>query len=197
MRKRLKLNTFLIVLFFFLFLLMTPLIIHGKTPQSTQLVKVAYTEKDFVAEIAQDVKPLAKIYGVRPSVIIGQIILETNSGRTLLAARYKNLFSLTARPGQDFIGLIKSRPTSQSRGNSKVHFVHYRNWEASIADYFYTLRNGQLWGKHLYRLLATEVGYKEAAQALEEYIYPDDKHYSDKLIKVIEENNLTAYDKKN
>lgn len=102
---------------------------------------------------------------------------------------------MEARPGQAFANLYVSKNVASQQNNSFVRFTRYPDWQNSIADYFSTLRKGQVWDKQLYRELAIQEGYKAPAQALEDYIYSYDKDYSNKLIKVIEDNDLTRFDK--
>lgn len=194
MRVRLKLPLFLGLVFLFLLGLVFPLVKNAHSNQAYETVAVPYSEKEFIAKIGPEVKPYAETYGVRPSVIIGQIILESQSGQTLLASRYHNLFAMQAQPGHASVQLISSRPVAQNPENSLLRFSRYKDWEDSIADYFVTLRKGQVWDQQLYRQLATQEGYKAPAQALEDYIYSYDKDYSNKLIKVIEDNDLTRFD---
>lgn len=194
MRKRLKLPIFIAVIGAFLFCFIIPMILHARTPEATKAVPSPYTEKEFITIVSRQVKPQAQAYGIRPSVVIGQILLESQNGNTLLAHKYHNLFAVEARPGQDSVLLLTSHPMAEYDANSKVRFTNYKDWKASIEDYFRMLKTGQVWDKQLYRMLASQEGYKAPAQALEEYIYPYDKDYSDKLIKVIEEKNLTQYD---
>ncbi|VTS21919.1 glycoside hydrolase family 73 protein [Streptococcus pseudoporcinus] len=194
MRARLKLPVFLAILAFFLLICVFPLIINSHANQAYKRVNVPYTQKEFINKISKEVIPYAKVYGIRSSIIIGQILLESQNGQTLLASRYHNLFGMEARPGQAFVNLYVSKTVASQSKDSFVRFTRYPDWQNSIADYLSTLRQGQVWDKHLYRELATQEGYKAPAQALEDYIYSYDKDYSNKLIKVIEDNDLTQFD---
>ncbi|MGT2844522.1 glucosaminidase domain-containing protein [Streptococcus hongkongensis] len=194
MRSRLTLNTFLLLLFFFVFAIVTPLLLHAKTPNASQLVTVPYSEKGFIDDIAKRVKPYAKIYGIRPSIVIGQIVIDSQNGQSILAAKYHNLFSMLAKPGDNYVILESTKPILTNPNNTRLKFSSYPNWEASIADYFACLRQGTIWDKQLYHQLATQEGYKAPAESLGKYIYSYDKNYPTKLIKVIEDKNLTQYD---
>nr|WP_288623857.1 glucosaminidase domain-containing protein [uncultured Streptococcus sp.] len=48
---------------------------------------------------------VAASYGVRPSIIIAQAVLESNYGTNLLAVKYHNLFAVQAQVGQTAIEL--------------------------------------------------------------------------------------------
>ncbi len=132
---------------------------------------------------------------MRPSIIIGQILLETKNGKTLLSAKYHNLFSLPAQSGTNDVLLKTNKPIGSYPANSSVNFAQYKEWEGSIVDYFQVMSKGTLWDKQLYRSLSTEEGYKAPAQAIQEYQYPYDKTYASRLIKTIEKYDLTHYDK--
>lgn len=194
MRSRLKLNSFLILLFFFIFAMIMPLIMNAKTPNSSQLIKVPYSEKVFIDDVAKEVKPYAKAYGVRPSIIIGQILIDSQGGQSILSAKYHNLFSMLAKPGDNHVILETTKPVLNNPTTTKLKFATYPSWKESIADYFASLSQGQVWDQQLYRELATFEGYKLPAQSLEKYIYSYDNNYAAKLIKVIEEKDLTKYD---
>lgn len=57
------------------------------------------------------------------------------------------------------------------------------------------LHGNKIWDKALYTTMMTSSGYKTVARALQAAGFNSDPNYADKLIAVIEENNLTDYDK--
>ncbi|HEL0648696.1 glucosaminidase domain-containing protein [Streptococcus equi subsp. zooepidemicus] len=189
MRKRLKFSYFLVFLVFIMVALIGPLLFNAKGTSASQEMPVPYTERQFIQLVAKEVKPLAKNYGIRPSILIGQIILETNYGRTLLAAKYHNLFSLQPAPGQASISLKK-----QATSKHKTAYAIYRDREDSIRAYLSWLSQGTGEEKKLYQSLATEKGYKKPAKSLQTYRYSDDKGYAQRLVQLIEVRGLTSYD---
>lgn len=189
MRSRLKFPYFITLLLFFLVLIISPLLFNGRMASATNEVNVGYSQDQFIKTLAPEVKPLAEHYGIRPSILIGQILLETDNGRTLLAAKYHNLFSKEADLGQPGIRLKDSLKSGQV-----VRYAVYKDRESSIRDYLSMLSQGQQIDKRLYRSLATEKGYKAPAQSLQDYRYSEDTTYAKRLIKVIEEKDLTSYD---
>ena len=58
----------------------------------------------------------------------------------------------------------------------------------------YSLKKGEFLDEELYVKLATSKGYKTPAKKLQEYYYSSDPDYAQKLIEIIEENQLTSYD---
>ena len=132
---------------------------------------------------------------MRSSVIIGQAALDSNFGRTLLASKYHNLFSIKARSGQRGVRL-KSREYKNGRWHQVTNrYLVYKSWEDSLYDYLALLRQDKVWDKALYTTMTTSSGYKTVARALQAAGFNSDPNYADKLITIIEENNLTDYDR--
>jgi uncharacterized FlgJ-related protein len=50
------------------------------------------SRQEFVEKLAPHAKELQQGYGVLPSIILGQAILESNWGQSQLASEYKNLY---------------------------------------------------------------------------------------------------------
>ncbi|KPJ22838.1 glycoside hydrolase family 73 protein [Streptococcus phocae subsp. phocae] len=192
MRSRLKLSYFLGLMFFFVVMILAPLIANARPLVANQDIKVGYSEAAFTALLSKEVKPLAQAYGIKPSVLMGQVILETNYGKTLLASRYHNLLTLPARPGQASVVLRRHKDSTRQEA-----FAVYRNRDAALRDYLLSLRLGKGDNKKLYQHLAREKNYKKAANALQTYRYPEDTTYANRLIQVIESEGLTRYDSKN
>lgn len=150
---------------------------------------------DKVSEVAYD---NYKSYGILPSITIAQAILESGWGESTLSSKYNNLFGIKAdeRWSGDSIDL----ETKENYDDVIVGaFRSYGDIKSSIKDH----------GKFLYENerysangLFQAKGYKEQAQALENAGYSTAKDeegnliYGDKLIRVIQENNLMLYDTK-
>ncbi|MDU5434313.1 MAG: glucosaminidase domain-containing protein, partial [Enterococcus faecalis] len=54
------------------------------------------SKEEFVAEITPYARELQESYGVLPSIIMGQAVLESNFGQSQLASKYNNLFGIKA-----------------------------------------------------------------------------------------------------
>ena len=52
------------------------------------------SKEEFVAEITPYARELQESYGVLPSIIMGQAVLESNFGQSQLASKYNNLLGL-------------------------------------------------------------------------------------------------------
>lgn len=137
-----------------------------------------------------------KNYGILPSITISQAILESGWGQSTLSSEYNNLFGIKA--DSRWSGKKVELETKENYDDVIVGaFRAYDNFSSSIKDH----------GKFLYENERYEnnglfIGktYKEQAQALEDAGYSTAKDeegnliYADKLIRVIQENNLMLYD---
>ena len=135
-------------------------------------------------------------YGILPSITMAQAILESGWGNSELAVTHNNLFGIKA--DSRWNGAIATIATSENYNDSTIaNFRKYDNINESIEDH----------GKFLYENSRyAEYGlfngndYKSQAQALEDAGYSTVKNengepiYADKLISLIEKNNLMQYD---
>ena len=63
------------------------------------------SRQDFIDQLVPHAKELQQGYGVLPSIILGQAILESNWGQSQLASQYKNLFGIKASGNQPKVSL--------------------------------------------------------------------------------------------
>ena len=193
MKSRFSLKQFLTFVFIF-FIGILLLCLHHATPSARKKQSVSYTQTEFIEEIAPTIQKVAASYGVRPSIIIAQAVLESNYGTNLLAVKYHNLFAVQAQDGQTAIKLTYKSYFVNEWQTETVRFAVYKSWTAAIYDYFDLLQSGKL-SDGAYDILVSNTGYKKPAQSLQDMGFSTDPDYATKLIAIIEENNLTAYDK--
>ncbi len=150
---------------------------------------------DNISEIAFD---NYKSYGILPSITIAQAILESGWGESTLSSQYNNLFGLKA--DERWSGDSVDLQTKENYDDVIVGaFRSYKDLKSSIKDH-----GKFLWENERYSAngLFEAKSYKEQAQALENAGYSTAKDeegnliYGDKLIRVIQENNLMLYDTK-
>ena len=68
--------------------------------------------------------------------------------------------------------------------------------EDAIYDYFDLLKSGKIRNSEgAYDVMVSNKGYKKPAQTLQDIGFSSDPNYASKLIAIIEENDLTTYDK--
>ena len=195
MRKHLKKPWLIFFVLIFLFLGIGSLWLNRSPIQSKQAIETHQTKKQFIASLAPEVQPLAKAYGVQPSVLLAQIALETDFGKSLLMQRYQNALGLLARAGDKKVKLQEKRYVSGQWREKQLSFSVYNTWSESVYDYLSRLKKGDEWGVPLYHVLATTKSYKEAAKSLQSADFSSDPEYADKLVEIITTYKLTTYDK--
>jgi flagellum-specific peptidoglycan hydrolase FlgJ len=153
---------------------------------------------EFIDKISEVAFENYKNYGVLPSITIAQAILESGWGESTLSSEYNNLFGIKANEGWD--GEKVNLETKENYDDVTVGaFRSYKNINSSIKDH-----GKFLWENERYANngLFEAKNYKAQAQALENAGYSTAKDengeliYGDKLIRVIQENNLMIYDTK-
>ncbi len=137
-----------------------------------------------------------KNYGILPSITIAQAILESGWGESTLSSKYNNLFGIKADSRWD--GKSIEMETKENYDDVIVGaFRAYDNFNSSIKDHGKFLSENE---RYTVNGLFEGKTYIEQAQSLEDAGYSTAKDeegnliYADKLIKVIQENNLMFYD---
>lgn len=158
---------------------------------STDNNKLEFIES--VSEVAYD---NYKNYGILPSITISQAILESGWGESTLSSEYNNLFGIKA--DSRWNGESVDLETKENYDDVIVGaFRAYDSFKASIKDHGKFLSENERYANNG---LFEGRTYKEQAQALENAGYSTSKDedgnliYADKLIRVIQENNLMFYD---
>ena len=105
MRRRFKLKAFIILVAVFALGILLPLILHASTVDNARTVKVSYTQKGFIENLAPTAQKMSKNYGVLASILLSQAAYESNYGSSLLSVKYQNIYSIPARPGQEHINI--------------------------------------------------------------------------------------------
>ncbi|MBP2098009.1 glycoside hydrolase family 73 protein [Enterococcus rivorum] len=152
------------------------------------------SKEEFIGKISPYAQELQASYGVLPSIIIGQAILESNWGQSTLAAQYNNLFGIKAYGDQKKINLETKEYVNEVWITIQGDFRVYNTWEESMDDHTKLFINGVTWNPRLYDKVLLATNYKEAARALQEAGYATDPTYAEKVIGVIESYKLYTYD---
>ena len=143
MRRRFKLKAFIILVAVFALGILLPLILHASTVDNARTVKVAYTQKGFIENLAPTAQKMSKNYGVLASILLSQAAYESNYGSSLLSVKYHNIYSLPARPGQEHIYLKDNVYSKGKWQYQKVDFAVFRDWSSSMSSYLEELRQGR------------------------------------------------------
>lgn len=152
------------------------------------------SKEEFIERIVPHAQELQASYGVLPSIIVGQGILESNWGQSTLASEYNNLFGIKAYGDQRKVNLETQEYINEVWITIQGDFRVYDTWEESMDDHTKLFVNGVDWDARLYENVLLANDYKEAANALQTAGYATDPDYADKVIHVIETYKLYKYD---
>ena len=156
----------------------------------------AQSHQQFIERLVPHAQELQDGYGVLPSIILGQAILESNWGKSTLASKYNNLFGIKAYGDQKKVSLETKEFVNEEWITIQGDFKVYDSWEQSMDDHTQLFVQGVDWNPALYEKVITATNYQEAAQALQEAGYATDPGYAQKIIQVIETYRLNQYDRR-
>ncbi|HFE2327095.1 glycoside hydrolase family 73 protein [Enterococcus faecium] len=156
----------------------------------------AQSHQQFIERLVPHAQELQDGYGVLPSIILGQAILESNWGKSTLASKYNNLFGIKAYGDQKKVSLETKEFVNEEWITIQGDFKVYDSWEQSMDDHTQLFVQGVDWNPALYEKVITATNYQEAAQALQDAGYATDPGYAQKIIQVIETYQLNQYDRK-
>ena len=126
------------------------------------------------------------------SVIIAQAILETGYGTSTLMLRANAVFGLKAF--DDYKGKVYSARTREVYNNNSIlieaKFRAYDSLAESVSDYFNLICKTSR-----YRKALTAETPEQCIQAIIDGGYATDPNYVNKIMKLIEVNDLTRFDK--
>lgn len=156
----------------------------------------AQSHQQFIERLVPHAQELQDGYGVLPSIILGQAILESNWGKSTLASKYNNLFGIKAYGDQKKVSLETKEFVNEEWITIQGDFKVYDSWEQSMDDHTQLFVQGVDWNPALYEEVITATNYQEAAQALQDAGYATDPGYAQKIIQVIETYQLNQYDRR-
>jgi peptidoglycan hydrolase-like protein with peptidoglycan-binding domain len=145
---------------------------------------------EFINSIKEGALRGYEYYSILPSLTIAQAILESGWGSSQLAQRAKNLFGIKAF--SNWRGDKITLPTTEWYNDEKqiinADFRAYSSLNESIEDHNKLLLNDR------YKPVRECSDYREACRKIYECGYATDSEYPEKLIQIIEENNLYEFD---
>ncbi|NTK99286.1 glycoside hydrolase family 73 protein [Enterococcus faecium] len=156
----------------------------------------AQSHQQFIERLVPHAQELQDGYGVLPSIILGQAILESNWGKSTLASKYNNLFGIKAYGDQKKVSLETKEFVNEEWITIQGDFKVYDSWEQSMDDHTQLFVQGVDWNPALYEKVITATNYQEAAQALQDAGYATAPGYAQKIIQVIETYQLNQYDRR-
>ena len=148
---------------------------------------------NFIEEVKRNIPSNTKIL---PSVIVAQAILESARGKSELARKANNLFGIKGNyNGQSYT--VKTKEYLNGKWTTvNAAFKKYPSYRESIIDHgnFFT---STPWRTQNYKSVLNAKDYKTQAKALQACGYATDPQYANKLINLIETNNLSSLDGSN
>lgn len=149
----------------------------------------------FVTSLITNAQQIYHEKGILPSIIIAQAALESDWGRSELSRNYYNLYGIKASQiDSQQVRLDTNEYLIGAWSKSKERFKVYDSWSSSMEDYANLLTLGTATNPILYEPVIQATNYQEAAEALQVAGYATDPMYSKKLVRLIEANQLFAYD---
>ena len=156
-------------------------------PKQAPEPKMTAEQKAFIDRVGKAAQDDSTIL---PSLTLAQAILESGWGKSELAQKANALFGIKADSA--WKGPRYEKKTTEHIDGKQVEitaaFRAYGSWEESIADHAALLRGSR------YKAVQGERDYKKACRAVHAAGYATAPDYADKLIKLVEQYGLTAWD---
>ena len=173
-------------------------LIAASPARANQVSAATATETTFLNTATRQAQKVAKKYGLYPSVMIAQAIVESNWGQSGLAVNANNLFGMKA--DDSWPGATYSAKTREEDKNGKSYYVtakfrKYNTYQESFDDNGKKLRLGVSWQPDRYQgaWLENASSYADATKALTG-TYATANNYNTILNSRITAYNLTQYD---
>lgn len=132
---------------------------------------------------------------VLPSVVVAQAAVESDFGRSELAANYYNLFGYKASTTDRQVSLQTKEYVNGTWQVVQAPFKVYVNWQQAVQDHGELMQKGTDWEPQLYQGVVDATNYHAACIALAQAGYATDPNYAQKLIAIIEQYHLDELDK--
>lgn len=165
--------------------------------QEEQKVFETADQATFIEIVGHTAEGLADQHDLYASVMVAQAILESDWGRSKLTKEANNLFGIKGtHNGQSY-----QIETAEDDGTGNLYMVmadfrKYPTYHASLQDNAKLLAHGVSWDAKFYAgaWKSRTKSYKDATAYLQGR-YATDTHYAEKLNALIEQYDLTRFDK--
>lgn len=150
-------------------------------------------QKNFIKKVGALASADMKKSGVLASLTVAQAILESAWGKSELATIGKALFGIKAT--KTWKGKVYCKDTKECYDGvnlvdvKNAAFRAYDSWEESVEDHSAFLKANKR-----YKEVIGETDYKKACEAIKAAGYATDPDYVEKLVKLIEDYELTEFD---
>jgi flagellum-specific peptidoglycan hydrolase FlgJ len=148
-------------------------------------------QKLFFEKYANDAMECQNLFGVPASITLAQAALESGWGTSSLTVMANNFFGIKADKSWRGDKILK--PTIEYYNGVKTNVNSYFRKYATAKDSFIDHAKFLMkWSR--YDILFDNMDSKEWAKELQQAGYATDPNYANKLINLIAQYNLTAYD---
>lgn len=150
-------------------------------------------QKNFIKTVGAFASADMKKSGVLASLTVAQAILESAWGKSELATGGNALFGIKAT--KSWKGKVYCKDTKECYDGvnlvdvKNAAFRAYDSWEESVEDHSAFLKANKR-----YKEVIGETDYKKACEAIKAAGYATDPDYVEKLVKLIEDYELTEFD---
>lgn len=150
-------------------------------------------QKNFIKKVGALASADMKKSGVLASLTVAQAILESAWGKSELATVGNALFGIKAT--KSWKGKVYCKDTKECYDGvnlvdvKNAAFRAYDSWEESVEDHSAFLKANKR-----YKEVIGETDYKKACEAIKAAGYATDPDYVEKLVKLIEDYELTEFD---
>ncbi|QER67081.1 glycoside hydrolase family 73 protein [Paucilactobacillus nenjiangensis] len=168
--------------------------LHQIRVEQEARAKMPSAKEQFIASVKPEAQAMMKQHHVYASITIAQAILESNWGKSTLAAKYYNLFGVKSDDPNNSKVLRTQEYVNGEWITINGRFQVYASWNASIDDHALLMVNGTTYNSQQYAQVIAATSYQDAAQALQNAGYATDPTYASKLISIIQKYKLDQYD---
>ncbi|MCP8856915.1 Mannosyl-glycoendo-beta-N-acetylglucosaminidase family protein [Latilactobacillus fuchuensis] len=164
-----------------------------KEAKQEQLSK-ANQKQQFIKKMVPYAQKLQTDYHVLPSITLAQAILESDWGKSTLAADYHNYFGIKGDDPANTKEMTTKEYLNGQWITTTARFRVYDDYQASMLDHVLLFAKGTTWNPNQYQHVIAATDYQQAANALKQDGYATDPDYPAKLIEIVKTYQLNQYD---
>jgi flagellum-specific peptidoglycan hydrolase FlgJ len=138
---------------------------------------------------------VGRTYNILPGFIMAVAILETGDGTSRLCTEANNLFSIKGNYNGSSIHFPTIEYINGKKTTVTAEFRKYPSYKESCIDFCELMKNGVSWNRAAYS--RATIGKTNLDKVLVEFgktPYMTDPNYSGKLLAIVKEKNLYAWD---
>lgn len=153
---------------------------------------VELTPENFIKTLGPYAQEIYRETNLLPSISLAQAILESDWGKSDLAKQNHNLYGIKGTVHDPYF--LTQEFTGTEYIMIKAPFRKYNHVKESMWDHAFLIKDGPSWNSNHYAEVIKADNYVDAAYALQEAGYATDPNYAKKVVNLIEELRLYAWD---